>query len=156
MPKAASQRRTLREIVNRLSTLTDMERDYLLTEADRGDQLALLWLATCRAYRFVREFATDVLRERYLSFQLDLPLESFDILFATKAEWDEGLASISPSTRAKLRQVLFRMMREAHVISDDSRIQSAIVSSRLRAMLEQDCPADLVLFPGLARDGGAS
>ncbi len=48
------------------------------------------------------------------------------------------------------------MMREAHVISDDSRIQSAIVSSRLRAMLEQDCPADLVLFPGLARDGGAS
>ena len=156
LPKAASQRRTLREIVNRLSTLTDMERDYLLTEADRGDQLALLWLATCRAYRFVREFATDVLRERYLSFQLDLPLESFDILFAAKAEWDEGLASISSSTRAKLRQVLFRMMREAHVISDDSRIQSAIVSSRLRAMLEQECPADLVLFPGLARDGGAS
>jgi hypothetical protein len=156
LPKAASQRRTLREIVNRLSTLTDMERDYLLAEADRGDQLALLWLATCRAYRFVREFATDVLRERYLSFQLDLPLESFDILFAAKAEWDDGLASISPSTRAKLRQVLFRMMREAHVISDDSRIQSAIVSSRLRAMLEQDCPADLVLFPGLARDGGAS
>jgi hypothetical protein len=156
LPKAASQRRTLREIVNRLSTLTDMERDYLLTQADRDDQLALLWLATCRAYRFVREFATDVLRERYLSFQLDLPLESFDILFAAKAEWDDGLASISPSTRAKLRQVLFRMMREAHVISDDSRIQSAIVSSRLRAMLEQECPADLVLFPGLARDGGAS
>ncbi len=156
LPKAASQRRTLREIVNRLSTLTDMERNYLLTEADRGDQLALLWLATCRAYRFVREFATDVLRERYLSFQLDLPLESFDILFAAKAEWDDGLASISPSTRAKLRQVLFRMMREAHVISDDRRIQSAIVSSRLRAMLEQECPADLVLFPGLARDGGAS
>jgi hypothetical protein len=156
LPKAASQRRTLREIVNRLSTLTDMERDYLLTQADRDDQLALLWLATCRAYRFVREFATEVLRERYLSFQLDLPLESFDILFAAKAEWDDGLASISPSTRAKLRQVLFRMMREAHVISDDSRIQSAIVSSRLRAMLEQECPADLVLFPGLARDGGAS
>jgi hypothetical protein len=156
LPKAASQRRTLREIVNRLSTLTDMERDYLLTQADRDDQLALLWLATCRAYRFVREFATEVLRERYLSFQLDLPLESFDILFAAKAEWDDGLASISPSTRAKLRQVLFRMMREAHVISNDSRIQSAIVSSRLRAMLEQDCPADLVLFSGLARDGGAS
>jgi len=155
LPKAASQRRTLREIVNRLSTLTDMERDYFLTEADRGDQLALLWLATCRAYRFVREFATDVLCERYLSFQLDLPLESFDILFAAKAEWDDKLASISPSTRAKLRQVLFRMMREAHVISNDSRIQSTIVSSRLKTMLELDCPADLVLFPGLARDGGA-
>ena len=41
LPKAASQRRTLREIVNRLSTLTDAERDYLLADADRSDQLAL-------------------------------------------------------------------------------------------------------------------
>lgn len=155
LPKAASQRRTLREIVNRLSTLTDTERDYFVSEADREDQLALLWLATCRAYRFVREFATEVLRERYLSFHLELPLEAFDILFATKAEWDDGLASISPSTRAKLRQVLFRMMREAHVISDDGKIQSAIMSSRLKGMLELECPADLDLFPGISRDGAA-
>lgn len=156
LPKAASQRRTLREIVNRLSTLTDAERDYLLADADRGDQLALLWLATCRAYRFVREFATEVLRERYLSFQLDLPLESFDILFAAKAEWDDGLAKISSSTKAKLRQVLFRIMREANVISDDNRILSAYVSPRLKAMLEEQNPQDLLLFPGLARDGGVS
>lgn len=94
--------RTLREICNRLAALTDDERDFFLHEADRGDQLALLWLAACRAYRFVREFAVEVLRERYLSFQLDLPLESFDMLFAAKAEWDEGLAKISPSTQAAL------------------------------------------------------
>lgn len=153
LPKAASQRRTLREIVNRLSTLSDRERDYLVNDADRDDQLALLWLATCRAYRFVHEFATEVLRERYLSFHLDLPLEAFDILFAAKAEWDDGLDGISASTRAKLRQVLFRIMREAHVISDDNRIQSAIISSRLKRMLEADCPADIILLPGLSRDG---
>lgn len=153
LPKAASQRRTLREIVNRLSTLSDRERDYLVGDADRDDQLALLWLATCRAYRFVHEFATEVLRERYLSFHLDLPLEAFDILFAAKAEWDDGLERISASTRAKLRQVLFRIMREAHVVSDDNRIQSAIISSRLKRMLEADCPADIILLPGLSRDG---
>lgn len=153
LPKAVSQRRTLREIVNRLSTLSDRERDYLVSDADRDDQLALLWLATCRAYRFVHEFATEVLRERYLSFHLDLPLETFDILFAAKAEWDDELAAISASTRAKLRQVLFRIMREAHVISDGNRIQSAIISSRLKRMLEVDCPADIILLPGLSRDG---
>ena len=154
LPKAASQRRTLREIVNRLSALTDDERAFLLEESDRSDQLALLWLATCRAYRFVREFATEVLRERYLSFQLDLPLESFDILFAAKAEWDGGLAGISPSTQAKLRQVLFRIMREANVISDDHRILSAFVSPRLKALVEDESPHDLIIFPGLARPGG--
>ena len=154
LPKAASQRRTLREIVNRLSALTDDERAILLQEADRSDQLALLWLATCRAYRFVREFATEVLRERYLSFQLDLPLESFDILFAAKAEWDGGLAGISPSTQAKLRQVMFRIMREANVISDDQRILSAFVSPRLKALIEDENPHDLMVFPGLTRTGG--
>ena len=95
----------------------------------------------------------EVLRERYLSFHLDLPLEAFDILFAAKAEWDDGLDGISASTRAKLRQVLFRIMREAHVVSDDNRIQSAIISSQLKRMLEADCPADIILLPGLSRDG---
>jgi len=155
LPKAASRRRTLREIVNRVSMLTAVEIAFLVEEADRAEQQSLLWLATCRAYRFVREFATEVLRERYLSFQLDLPLESFDILFAAKSEWDEGLAKISPSTRAKLRQVLFRIMREAHVISDDNRILSAYVSPRLKVLLDEQSPRYLVLFPGLARDGGA-
>jgi len=116
LPKAASRRRTLREIVNRISTLDDEELTYLVEDADRQDQQALLWLATCRAYRFVREFATEVIHERFLSFKLDLPLESFDVLFEAKAEWDEGLNGISATTRAKLRQVLFRMMREANVI----------------------------------------
>lgn len=154
LPKAASRRRTLREIVNRISTLDQEELDFLVEGADRQDQQALLWLATCRAYRFVLEFATEVIHERFLSFQLDLPLESFDILFAAKAEWDEGLAKISPMTRAKLRQVLFRMMREASVISDDNRILSAYVSPQLKAMLAEKCPQDLLVFPGLSRDGG--
>ena len=155
LPKAASRRRTLREIVNRISTLSDEELGYLVQVADRQDQQALLWLATCRAYRFVREFATEVIHERFLSFQLDLPLESFDVLFAAKAEWDEGLAGISPTTRAKLRQVLFRMMREANVISNDNKILSAYVSPRLKAILAEKNPRDLVVFPGLSHVGGA-
>jgi hypothetical protein len=153
LPKAASRRRTLREIVNRLSTLEPVELSFLIEEADRNEQQALLWVATCRAYRFVHEFATEVLRERYLSYQLDLPLESFDILFDAKAEWDEDLAGLSASTRAKLRQVLFRIMREAQIISEENRILSAYVSPRLKQLLEAECPQDLQLFPGLSAQG---
>lgn len=155
LPKAASRRRTLREIVNRISTLGEEELSFLLEEADRQDQQALLWLATCRAYRFVREFAAEVIHERFLSFKLDLPLETFDVLFEAKAEWDEGLNGISATTRAKLRQVLFRMMREANVITPESRILAAYVSPQLAAMLARNCPSDLDLFPGLSVNGGA-
>ena len=153
LPKSASNRRSLREISNRLLTLTNEERAYLLEEADRSDQQALLWIATCRAYRFVREFAVEVVRERYLSYQLDLPLESFDILFEAKAEWDEGLAGLSRSTRLKLRQIMFRMMREAGIISEDDRIQTAIISTRLKHMIEDHNPGELAFFPSVPVEG---
>jgi hypothetical protein len=154
LPKAASNRRALREIVNRLSTLRDEEIRFLTDEAERQDQQYLLWVAACRAYQFVREFAVEVICDRHLSLQLDLPLESFDIFFAAKADWDDGLASISDTTRNKLRQILFRMMREASVISDDHRIQSTYLSNPLRALIETKTPADLAVFPGVAIMGG--
>src|SRR6056297_303096 len=153
LPKAASNRRTLREISNRLLTLSDSERDFLIEEADRADRQALLWLATCRAYRFVREFAVEVIRERYMSYQYELPPESFDILLEAKAEWDEHLTSLTSSTRLKLRQVLFRIMREAGVISQSGQIQASLLSSQLKTMIEEQAPGDLAVFPGLPVDG---
>ncbi|KKK67244.1 hypothetical protein LCGC14_2956010 [marine sediment metagenome] len=149
LPKVASNRRTLREISNRLGQLTSEERRFMLQEADRTDQLALLWLAMCRTYRFVGEFAVEVIRDRYLSYQFDLPLEAFDILFDSKAEWDEGLAKLSESTRKKLRQVLFRIMREAEILSGNGRIQTAILSPRLKVLLEESNPGELAYFPGI-------
>ncbi|MCG7363728.1 DUF1819 family protein [Roseomonas sp. ACRSG] len=150
LPKAASRRRTLREIVNRLSCLKEEEHLFLVERADRDEQAALLWVATCRAYRFVREYVREVICERYLSHRLDLPLETFDHHLEAKAEWDAGLAAIAPITARKLRQILFRMMREAGVIDRDRRILSASLSASLRALLRQTAPADLAVFPGAA------
>ena len=149
LPKIASNRRTLREISNRLRQLNAEERSFMLHEADRTDQQALLWLAACRAYRFVGEFAVEVIRERYLSYQFDLPLEAFDIFFYAKAEWNDELSKLSDSTRKKLRQVLFRIMREAEILSGDERIQSAILSPRLKVLLEENTPGELAYFPGI-------
>ncbi|MFG6550825.1 DUF1819 family protein [Sulfitobacter sp. M21595] len=153
LPKAISNRRTVREISNRLMTLSSDERQFLVDYADRADQQALLWLATCRAYRFIREFMLEFVRERYLSYQLDLPRESFDQLLETKAEWDDGLAAIKDSTRQRLRQVAFRIMREAGILSDANRIQTAILSTRLKTMIADRNPAELALFPGIPVNG---
>ena len=154
LPKVASNRRTLREIVNRLLTLSDEEIQFLTEEAGRQEQQYILWMATCRAYRFVREFAVEVVYDRFLSYHLDLPLESFDIFFEAKADWDDGLASISNSTRNKLRQILFRMMREASILSEENRIQSAYLSARLRLLIDVRDPAGIAVFPGVTIEGG--
>ena len=149
LPKAASNRRTLREIANRLSTLTDDEREFLVDEADRPEQEALLWLATCRAYTFVREFAIEVVQERFITYRPDLPLDAFDSFFESKAEWVPDLAEISPTTRRKLRQNLYRMLRESGLISRQNQIRPSYLSSRLQALIVRDNPRDLLLFPGL-------
>ncbi len=150
LPKAASRRRNLREIVNRLSCLLDEEHLFLVERADRDEQAALLWVAACRAYRLVREFALEVVCERHLSQRLNLPLEAFDHFLDDKAEWDAGLAAIAPTTARKLRQILFRMMREACIINDDRQILTASLSGSLCALLRRSAPADLAVFPGFA------
>ena len=149
LPKAASNRRTLREIVNRVSCLTADELGFLIEHADRPEQEALLWLATCRAYRFVWEFATEVIGERFLSYRLNLPFEVFDQFFDAKAEWDAGLAKISQSTKRKLRQIMFRILREAGVIDSVLNIRPTHISSRLKSLIIRSDPNDLSVFPGI-------
>ncbi|MEN8723147.1 MAG: DUF1819 family protein [Alphaproteobacteria bacterium] len=153
LPKSKSNHRTLGEIKNRLICLTDAEIDYLCDEADRQDQANILWLAACRAYRLVREFAVEVIREQYLSYQLDLTLESFDRLFEAKAEWDEDLAALNETTLLRCRQVLFKLMREASIISDDRKILTSYISPALRNLILRNNPADLAIYPGQPLEG---
>lgn len=148
LPKRASRTRALREVYDRIGHLSDAERDYLLAEADRAAQHALVWLAVCRTYRFVREFAVEVIAERYHSWRLDLGHEVFDRFLAEKAESDPGLAALSASTCTKLRQVLFRLLTEAGMRSVEGRIQPIWLSGRMKRLIEENNPADLRVFPG--------
>jgi hypothetical protein len=153
LPKLASQTRVLREIFDRIGQLTEAERGYLLESADRLEQQALMWLAVCRTYRFVREFTVEVIVERYQSWRFDLGHDVFDRFLAEKAEIDQGLAELSLSTCAKLRQVLFRIMRESEVLSSEGKIQPVWLSARMKSLIEETSPADLLIFPG---NGGQS
>lgn len=148
LPKLASQTRALREVYDRIGLLSESERHYLSAEADRAEQQAMIWLAICRAYRFVQEFAVEVINERYQSWRLDLGPEVFDRFFAEKAEHDRSLAELSSSTCAKLRQVLFRILRESGLRSLEGKIQPIWLSGRMKRLIEESNPSDLRLFPG--------
>ncbi len=69
--------RVTREILKRMRTLSDIEIEFLL-DAARSDQQALLWIAVCRRYSFIADFAIEVIREKYLSLSYDLTYEDFD------------------------------------------------------------------------------
>lgn len=144
-------KRVVREVVSRLKTLSQGELAFLV-EGSYHEQAYLLWLAVCRRYRFIADFAVEVLRERYITLKTDLNHENFDSFFNRKSEWHLELDEITPATRSKLRQVLFKILREADLLTADNMIHSAMLTPRLLELIHQGCREDILYFPVLESD----
>lgn len=138
--------RLVRETVKRLSALTDHEVELMdqLTAPERGH---LMWVAACRRYGLIGEFAEEVVRERFLLLASTLQYEDFDGFVRGKALWHDELATIKDSTMQKLRSNVFKMLAEAELLSESGRIIPAVLSERLVALLSERSPSDVRFFP---------
>jgi len=141
-----TSRRFCSEIISRLKTLSDAEIGFL-TKGTFSDQGYILWLAICRRYEFIADFAVEVLRERFCSLKTDLHQEDYDAFFNLKSEWHPELDSLSPATRKKLRQVLFKMLRESDFLSKDMTIKAAMLSPEILEVLSLRNHQDTQFFP---------
>jgi hypothetical protein len=146
-----SLERVCREIISRLKTLNTEELAFL-TRASHQEQGYLLWLAICRRYRFIADFAIEVVRERYITLKADLTHEVFDSFFNHKSDWHPELEKIQPSTRKKLRQVLFRMLSEADLLTADNMIAPAMLSPELITLISRGNRQELSFFPAFESD----
>ncbi|WP_421159664.1 DUF1819 family protein [Aeromonas dhakensis] len=144
-------KRVCREIISRLRTLSSDELEFLV-EGSHQEQAYLLWLAVCRRYRFIADFAVEVLRERYITLKSDLTHEDFDSFFNRKYEWHLELDEITPATRGKLRQVLFKMLREADLLTANSMIHTAMFSPKLLSLIQRGSHRDILHFPVFESD----
>jgi len=142
---ASSSARLCREICFRLGHLSADELT-ILKDGTIQEQRQILWMAICRHYRFIYEFAMEVVREKYLNLNLDLYKEDYDAFFNAKAEWHEELERLTEKTRLKLRQVVFRMLREADLLTKGNRINPAMLTPRVVQSVKSTTPADLVVF----------
>ena len=139
-------KRVSSEIVSRLKTLSSVELQFLVDGSDQ-EQAYLLWLAVCRRYRFIADFAAEVVRERYISLKKDLTHEDYDSFCGRKSEWHSELNQISPATKGKLRQVLFKMLREAGLLSAENMINAAMLSQRFLELIESGNSRDVFYLP---------
>jgi len=138
--------RILAELIPRLELLSDDQLD-LLAEGNLSEQKYLLWFAVCKTYSLIREFAIEVLHEKFLSRNMKVTDLDYDAFFNRKADWNEGLENITALTRKKIRQVVFHMMREAELLTDDNTILRAMLSTRLTEALRPDAPMSFDIFP---------
>ena len=146
-----TSKRQCREIISRLETLDPMELDLLISGSTQ-EQKYLLWLAVCRKYRFIAEFAEEVIRERYIGLKHDLQYDEFDFFFNKKMEWHPELEEIKPTTRNKLRQVLFKILREAELLTVRNTINASMLSQRLLSAIPRQRRKDVFLFPVFESD----
>jgi len=135
-----------REIHKRLQTLSLKELE-LLIEGGVHEQAYILWLAICRCYQFIGDFAIEVLRERYITLKGDLNYEDYDFFFAKKEENHPELEKIKLSSQKKLRQVLFKMLKEADLLMDNNLINAAMLTPRLINVISLTDSKDLLFFP---------
>lgn len=142
---ASSERRYLQELVSRLSTLSLQELTYFAS-ASFTEQGYLLWLAACRQYAFIYEFAEEVIREKFLVMSPQLTHADFDVFVRSNAPWHPELNNIKDSTLGKLRQNLFKMIEEAGLTSNGY-ITQIFFSQGLRDILSTKTPSETHLFP---------
>lgn len=138
--------RLVRETVKRLSALT-VDEVALVAEVTASERSHLMWAAACRRYELIGEFAEEVLRERFLLLAPTLGHQDFDSFVRSKALWHEELVEIKDSTLRKLRSNVFRMLKEAGLLSVAGRIMPALLSERLSVALGSHTPSDLRFFP---------
>lgn len=121
--------RIVNEVIKRLSALT-MGELHCIADADtlQSDCRALMWVAMCRYYALVGEFAQEVLREHFLIGTTTITYGDYEHFMLGKAMWHPEIDDLSTSTSAKLRSNVFKAMVEAGLVnrSDDTIIPSLL------------------------------
>lgn len=143
---ATAALRISKEVVARLETLSQEEIVFLVN-CSNADRTHLLWSAVCRRYTLIQQFAREVLREHFVLLRRQLQLTDFDAFYNQKALWHPELDQLAKSTQSKLRQNLFRMMREASYINDQHTIAPALLTPALAQMLAKQGADALQIYP---------
>lgn len=123
----SSRKRVSGELIKRLKNLNDEELEFVASCEDAQAQNAILWIAICRTYEFVRDFTEQVVAVRWVESKRDLPVASYESFFEESSEIHPELAKLAESTRPRLRNQLYQMLREMEFIDNDNNLKPYLV-----------------------------
>ncbi|HPE86031.1 MAG TPA: DUF1819 family protein [Bacteroidales bacterium] len=117
MGKSTTGKRKLADINKRLKNITLAQRN-LLIDGDLILKRQIAFLAVCKTHLFIRDFIVEVVREKYLLFDYQITDGDYLSFFRQKAELHEHVNNLTDKTKAKIRQVLFKILEQAGLIDD--------------------------------------
>ena len=140
----SSRKRISSELIKRLENLTEGELDTLATTDDSRLQTALLWVGICRTYEFVADFAEQVIAERWHSGKHDLPVGAYETFFEEAALVHPEVSKLTESTRERMRNQLFQMLREAGMLNRTNELLPLLLPAGVTELLGT---RELAFFP---------
>lgn len=113
----SSSQRLFRELFLRLSNLHEQTIDVLFNLSEEALQKQIIWISICKTYPFISDFLGDVVLNKIDALDYALGQDDYNRFFNKKAQWHGELDALSQSTQIKIRQVLFKMLREMGFLS---------------------------------------
>jgi hypothetical protein len=137
--RMTSIKRSFPTVLRRAHLLSAEHMEILLEGSMENAKLVNL-LAIYLEDKLFNEFLLEVLRDKYMNNEMTLEKMDVNIYFTHKSEQNDKVASFTDSTRNKLRQVYFKILVEAGILSDiktgelnriffDDVLRSALISS---------------------------
>lgn len=137
-----------RELRQRLGGLTD-NQITILAKATAEDRAAMAWLAALKHYRFIFDFAVDVLREKLATHDPILRHSDYESYIENRSLSHPELTQFSTSSKRKIRQVLLLMLSEAYILGPGAvlgSIQRPVLSPTVINAITTDNPYWLAGF----------
>ena len=130
--RLTSSKRYFGEIRDRLSSAYDWEVDLVASDLPFDQKATVILAITVRYYRFLRDFIVEVIRHKWLGKDVQLQDYDFVSFFEGKVTNHPELTEISDTTKAKLREITLKTLREGNLLAGNRRdIQKLTVPASL-------------------------
>ena len=139
--------REFSELHLRIKTLSPKELN-LLVEGNSDDQKLICIIAFGRAYQFFRDFMDEVVQEKVALFDFKITDRDYNSFISRKSIDHEELEQLAETTKAKIKQVIFKVLHQAGLIDNikDRNIIVPIVDWNLEQVITETDPTDLKLL----------
>jgi hypothetical protein len=137
-----------RELRQRLMHLTPAQLQ-LAAHGMSDERAAIAWLSAMKASGFIFAFAADVLRSKLALLDPILRASDYEAFLINQSAAHPEVASLTPTSRVKIRSVLFSMVCEAGMATrakNELHLVRPLVPPAVHAAIVADSPRWLAGF----------
>lgn len=122
LEKNIIQKNTKRSIIRQFNELRKRLKSLTLETIEKiaYDELEnakyLIFFANLKIYHLIFEFVVEVIRDKYQALDYSLSYVDFDRFLRDKEAIDNNIAKLKDTSRAKLRQVTFLILKQAGML----------------------------------------